>query len=256
MILSRLGKKTKIAGKIQEYFPIHDIYIEPFFGAGGMFFNKPKSKYNSINDIDDDVFNLYQVVLKNRVELATQLKQMPESQSLFKHWMTNKESDPIKKALRFLFLSNFSLLGAGGCIRNSPATNYKRPILNNIDNTFDFLCNVKIMNMDFIKFIKSVHFREKSDVNRSFFYADPPYLSTRNNYSNGFSLQDTINLFDILIDTGAKFAVSEFDNPDVIEITKSRNLNIIEIGERKNLKNRRTELLITNYNVTSQGKLF
>jgi len=50
MILRRLGNKSKIAHEIQKYFPAHEIYIEPFFGAGGMFFNKPKAKYNIIND--------------------------------------------------------------------------------------------------------------------------------------------------------------------------------------------------------------
>lgn len=41
MVLRRLGNKAKIAGKIAEHLPPHKIYIEPFFGAGGMFFNKP-----------------------------------------------------------------------------------------------------------------------------------------------------------------------------------------------------------------------
>ena len=34
------------------------IYIEPFFGAGGMFFNKRKAKYNVLNDLDSEIFNL------------------------------------------------------------------------------------------------------------------------------------------------------------------------------------------------------
>ena len=63
MILRRLGNKKKIAKEIQKYFPPHKIYIEPFFGAGGMFFNKPKAKYNIVNDLDSDVFNLFQVVM-------------------------------------------------------------------------------------------------------------------------------------------------------------------------------------------------
>ena len=37
MILRRLGNKSKLATKIQKHFPAHKIYIEPFFGAGGMF---------------------------------------------------------------------------------------------------------------------------------------------------------------------------------------------------------------------------
>ena len=43
MILNRVGKKTKIADKIIAQFPQHDIFIEPFFGAGGIniFTKKP-----------------------------------------------------------------------------------------------------------------------------------------------------------------------------------------------------------------------
>lgn len=54
MILRRRGNKSGIAEEILKYFPSHTIYIEPFFGAGGMFFNKPKVKYNILNDIDAD----------------------------------------------------------------------------------------------------------------------------------------------------------------------------------------------------------
>ena len=66
MILRRLGNKSKIAKEIQKHFQKHDIYIEPFFGAGGMYFNKPKANYNIVNDIDGDVFNLFQVVMNKK----------------------------------------------------------------------------------------------------------------------------------------------------------------------------------------------
>ena len=44
-ILRRLGNKKKLMDKLLPLFPPHKIYIEPFFGAGGVFFNKPKAKY-------------------------------------------------------------------------------------------------------------------------------------------------------------------------------------------------------------------
>ena len=48
--------------------------------------------------------------------------------------------------------------------------------------------------------------------------------------------------------TGSKFAMSEFDNDFVLGQAKERGLNVINIGERRNLGNRRREILITNYN--------
>jgi len=89
MILRRLGNKKKIARKIQSYFPKHKIYIEPFFGAGGMFFNKPKAKYNIVNDLDSDVFNLFQVVMNQKEELEKAFYMMPIHRELLEYWKKN-----------------------------------------------------------------------------------------------------------------------------------------------------------------------
>lgn len=81
-------------------------------------------------------------------------------------------------------------------------------------------------------------------------YLDPPYLLTLDNYSHSFKEQDCIDLFDCVQKIGVKFAYSEFDNPFILQQAKERNLNVITIGERQNLKNRRTEILVTNYQNT------
>ena len=114
MILHRLGNKRRLASKIITYIPNHTLYIELFFGAGGLFFNKkPIAPHNILNDLDDDVYNLWTVLQANHQELKEAIEQMPLSHSLFNYWVRNKETDPIKKATRFLMLSNFSLYGSG-----------------------------------------------------------------------------------------------------------------------------------------------
>ena len=90
MILRRLGNKKKIAKEIQAHFPPHKIYIEPFFGAGGMFFNKPKVKHNFLNDLDSDVFNLFQVVCDRKEEFMQMFENMPVHNDLFKYWVENE----------------------------------------------------------------------------------------------------------------------------------------------------------------------
>src|SRR6266496_430535 len=102
MILRRLGNKSKMAKTIVPYFPKHSIYIEPFFGAGGMFFNKPKVKYNIVNDLDGDVFNLFQIVTNRKDELIEQFEIMPIHSDLLAYWKENKEPEPLRRALRFL----------------------------------------------------------------------------------------------------------------------------------------------------------
>lgn len=128
MILRRNGNKSQIADKIIPYFPPHKIYVEPFFGAGGMYFNKPKVKYNFLNDIDSDVFNLFMVVKENRQELYKRIEQMPIDQNLMRYWKKNQEEDPIWKAVRFLFLSNFTYLSKGYNVKFT-ADNSKRDFI-------------------------------------------------------------------------------------------------------------------------------
>lgn len=247
MILRRLGNKSNIADKIQQYFPIHTIYIEPFFGAGGMFFNKPKAKYNIVNDLDSDVFNLFQVVSNQKEELEQSFFNMPIHTDLLNYWKKKEETEPIKKALRFLFLSNFTFMGSGEGMRFTTASS-KNVFFENIDSTFEKLNEVQLTNVCFKKFFKSYQLRGYNDKYNTLIYCDPPYLNTNDNYSNSFTEQDSVDLFDCLQKTGCKWAMSEFDNEFILNQAKERNLNVIYIGERQNLKNRRTEILITNYN--------
>lgn len=254
MILQRLGNKRAIAQDLIKYFPKHNCYVEPFFGAGGMFFNKPKANYNILNDLDSDVFNLYQVVINQKNELESGMKIMPIHSDLLEYWKKETETEPIKKALRFLFLSNFTYLGKGGTL-SYLTSNAENNILDNLDKTQKKLYGCRFNNSDFRKFLKSLGFRgSEIDALNTFIYCDPPYLNTNNNYSNSFTEQDSIDLFNTLQETGCKWAMSEFDNPFILQQAKERNLNVIIIGERQNLKSRRTEILITNYK--KQKELF
>jgi len=97
-------------------------------------------------------------------------------------------------------------------------------------------------------FLNCLAFRPNSnEIKDSFIYCDPPYIGTTDNYSHSFKESDSIDLFDALEATKCRFAYSEFNNGFILDQAKQRGLNIIKIGERQNLKNRRTEILITNY---------
>ena len=244
MILRRLGNKTKIAKKIQDHFPEHSIYIEPFFGAGGMFFNKPQVQYNLLNDLDEDVYNLFIVLSNHKRKLANAFKTMPVHQKLWNHWRKNKETDPIKKALRFLFLSNYGYMGTPHTLRYLNG-NTSKILANNIEKTSKLLFGCEFSCFDFRELFKKIPI--KDDVAKIFIYCDPPYLGCNNNYSNSFTKQDVIDLFDVLQNTGCKFAMSEFDNTFILAEAKKRGLRVIPICERKNLLNRRLEILIVNY---------
>lgn len=250
MILRRLGNKSKLAADIIQYSPPHKIYIEPFFGAGGMFFNKPKAQYNIVNDIDSDVFNLFQVVSNQKEELEKAFFEMPIHSDLLDHWKTNKETQPIRKALRFLFLSNFTFMGKGDILRYG-SRNDKLNLYENLNDTFKFMHDVQFANFDFRVFLKSIEYR---DLENTFIYADKPYSETNDNYSNDWTAQDDIDLLQVLDSTNIKYAVSEFEGSHFEKLALEKGLNKIVIGERQNLKNRRVEILLCNYHC--ENKLF
>jgi DNA adenine methylase len=246
MILNRLGNKTRIAPDIIQHFPQHRTYIEMFFGAGGIFFHKPLADYNFCNDIDDDIFNLYTVLQKRKDELINAIELMPIHESLMKHWNKNSEEDPIQKAVRFLMLSNFGYMGKPEtlCFGQSHG-NQKKSTLAKIHQTFERIKFAQFMCTDFRNVLNKIQFRENKE--DAFIYADPPYINQTHNYKDGFTEEDTIDLFELLVNSEVNFAISEFDNDFIVGLANHHKLNIITIGERQNMKNRRTEILVTNY---------
>ena len=252
MILMRQGSKKFMAKSLLGLFPQHEIYIEPFFGSGGMFFQKrPQAKFNLLNDLDSEIFNFFQVLKFHNKEFIEALKITDISMQRLQHYKKNEYKDnPIERAIRFLFLSNFTFLAKGETLKLGNS-NHKEMIFNRLNATIKMLSNAVISNKDWQDFLTSISFRHSSDKQRAFIYADPPYCNTRQdtyNTGKGWGETSLRALVSFLCSYGCKFGISEFDSPGVLQLAKEFELQINYIQERQNLKNRRTEILLTNYN--------
>lgn len=253
-VINRKGNKSRIADKIIKHFPNHDCYIEPFFGAGGLFFAKPQARYNLLNDIDEDVYNLYRVIVDKKEELREALRRLIVTSTQFKAWGSGfKEETDVMQAVRFITLSNFGMYGGNSTLRIG-MQNGKDKTFSNLDAVEQMLSKdgTLIHNKDFYEFMKCLIFRSEADKARSFVYCDPPYAFSGYKYGQRWGLAELNAMLDYLIAYNIRFAVSEFDNKEITGLAKSKGLNLIDIGERKNIKNRRTEILITNYEQTNQ----
>lgn len=78
-VLKYPGSKWNIAGKLTELIPEHHSYVEPFFGSGAVFFSKPPSAIETINDLDSDVTNLFRCIRKDSERLARLVMATPFS---------------------------------------------------------------------------------------------------------------------------------------------------------------------------------
>ena len=260
MILKRIGIKSRSAKDIIRHFPKHNNFIELFFGAGGIYFNKPLAKNNFVNDIDNDVYNLFNVVRFRKDELVSAIALMPLHESLFTEWKTKVETDPIWKAARFLMLSNFSYMGKCDTLHFRTNSKPKQVILDNIDLTFEKITNTHFMCCDFRDVLPKIAFESGKDkirdLQNTFVYADPPYWGQTHTYQQGFTKSDTSDLFEVMVNSKVNFAISEFDNPHILALAEHHGLEVITIGERQNLKNKRTEILVVNYKSDALYSLF
>lgn len=256
MILTRSGNKRKLAHKIYRHFPQHKLRIELFFGAGGLFFYSPKSSYTILNDLDNDVTNLFLVLKNHKEELYEKMEILPISSPLVNYWKVHQEKDPIDKAIRFLLLSNFTYLGKGGTLRLG-LDNAKESLLSRIEPTFIALKNTKITNYDFRSVLDKISFSKGVlDKEHSFVYLDPVYLGTSHHYKvPKWTEKDSLACFDIMSESGINCAMSELAHPFIISEAKRRGFRIETLQERQNIKNRKTELIIMNYS-TAQLSLF
>lgn len=251
MILTRLGNKRELATKIHSHFMPHKLRIELFFGAGGFFFYCPKPSYTILNDLDDDVTNLFLVLKEQKEKLYHQIERLPISSSLVNYWKKHSEQDPIDKAIRFLLLSNFTYLGKGDTLRLG-LDNTKEILLSRIEPTFQALKNTKITNYDFRTVLDKISFSkgvlEKKDC---FIYLDPIYLGTAHSYKvPKWTEKESLACFDIMSESGINCAMSEFAHPFILSEAKRRGFRIKSLQKRRNIRNRKTELLIMNYSKT------
>mgnify|MGYP001558098777 CR=1 FL=1 len=68
------GGKQTLLKYLLPLIPQHKMYCEPFFGGGAVFFAKPKSEVEVINDINGEIVNFFKVIKTKFPELQKEIK--------------------------------------------------------------------------------------------------------------------------------------------------------------------------------------
>lgn len=105
MIVKYPGSKWSIAEWIVSKMPEHRSYLEPYFGSGAVFFTKSPSKIETINDLDNDVTNLFTIIRDNAEELCKNLWATPYSRTEYTNACDRtdlSELPDMERARRFL----------------------------------------------------------------------------------------------------------------------------------------------------------
>lgn len=94
------GAKWTLAPRIVAEFGQHSHYVEPYFGSGAVFFTKPPSLHEVLNDIDGEVVNFWRVLRERTEDLCWALETTPWSRTEYEA-STAAADDPVEAARRF-----------------------------------------------------------------------------------------------------------------------------------------------------------
>lgn len=89
------GSKWGLAGWIISHFPAHHSYLEPYFGSGAVLFQKPRSRIETVNDLDGDVVNLFEWIKRDPERLAYEIYYTPYARQAYEEAFTARPEDSL-----------------------------------------------------------------------------------------------------------------------------------------------------------------
>jgi DNA adenine methylase len=113
------GGKGKMLAKLLPLLPSHKVYVEPFCGAASLFFAKPTSPVEVLNDLNEDVVNVFRVLQNKETheELRFRLMYTPYARSEFVRaieMLDRKDLTPVDRAWAFMVRQNMGFGGKAG----------------------------------------------------------------------------------------------------------------------------------------------
>lgn len=228
--ISYYGGKQAMLKTILPLIPEHQIYCEPFFGGGAVFWAKEPSKYEYINDFNDLVVNFYEQLKNNFEELKSKIIATLYSRSAQKMAKNIYENPqlftPVMRAWAFWIVTNFGFNNEidsfGTCIKNPTTRFHKRQ--NFTEELSKRLDKVFIENIDAVKLIKRI------DNKDAFFYIDPPYVGANQGHYGGYEQEHFDKLLECLSQIKGKFMLSSYPNESLSKYAKENGWKIENIN--------------------------
>ena len=213
------GSKWSIADWIISYFPEHHSYLEPFFGSGAVFFNKPRSHIETVNDLDGNVVNLFECIRDYPEQLARAIYYTPYARSVYERVFSENPEEKIQKALNFYtrlnmghgFRTNGERVGWKNDVQGrerSYASQDWCHLPDKIMMAAERLRGVQIENMPAVELIRRFNY------DKVLIYCDPPYmLETRygKQYRCEMDDKDHVELLETLLQHKGPVVISGYE---------------------------------------------
>lgn len=221
-VLKYPGAKWGIAPWVISFFPKHHSYLEPFFGSGGVFFNKSRSNIETINDMDGEVVNLFECIKSNPERLAHDIYFTPYARAIYnKAFSEEILTESFERAARLLVRCNMGC----GFRTTGKRVGWKNDVVGR-ERAYAAKAWTELPDiiMEAAKRLQGVQIEcspamelisrfNNSDV---LVYCDPPYvLSTRcgKQYRCEMTDDDHLHLLDVLKRHRGPVLISGYQNP-------------------------------------------
>ena len=252
--ISYYGGKQVMARHIVPLITIHKRYTEAFLGGAAIFFWKEQSEVETINDLNGEVINFYQVITTDFWKLNELIQSTLHSREQYEHAMViynhPKLFNPIQRAWAFWTLTNqgfASKIGSWGYDRSERLTTKK---INNKKLEFNAqirhrLEQAQIECNDALKVIES------RDTPETFHYVDPPYVGSDMGHYSGYTDQDYQDLLELLASCQGKFLLSGYKSSALDEAIKVNHWCVRyydkQLSASPNKARRKVEVLVGNF---------
>lgn len=245
-LICRVGSKRGIADKLISLIPEHITYVEPFVGGGAVLFKKEPSEREVINDLDDELIKTYRIAKRIKTfNFREDINTLDKVKEFF--------LQPIKTDEDYLTYQKIKYCNSFGSVGAKQTYDLFKPSnpyasLKDIQKYKTRLENVKIHNLSYEKVIK------KYDSKNTFFYLDPPYMSSSRLY-NGHGNFDYNKLLNVLINIKGKFMLSINDDINLRELFKQFHIKSLFVSSKSGTDKitiggqHRNEMIITNYKI-------
>lgn len=256
--ISYYGGKQSMVKDILPLIPKHEIYTEPFFGGGAVFWAKEPSTCEVINDVNMNIVNFYEVLKHNYFALRKRVEATLHSRETYKKALIIYESpwlfpdDEVLRAWAFWVVTNQGFackIGTWGYDRAKRANTIQNKIDKFQEHLSDRLRYTQIEQNEAHKVILS------RDTNKTFHYIDPPYIDTNQGHYGGYTREHFKRDLNAISNIKGKFLLSTYPS-DILEdyikqngwymIVKDKVLSASN-GANVKARKRKQEVLTSNY---------
>ncbi len=247
-----MGGKRLLRESIIAKIPSHRCYVEAFAGAAWVYWGKPPSEIEVINDIDGNLVNLYRQIQTNVEAFYEKVWYLLVSREEYHRYLKLLTKHPeslsdLERAVYYFYIIKHTFggrFGAGFAFSKThpPKSTVGHDTLLALSER---LQNTYVDNLSYERILKNY------DGKDTFFYCDPPYVvaNDRSFYRYYFNEQHHIELQEKLSKIEGKFLLSYDDVPLIRELYKDFAIEQTDPVQYSLSKKRQVkkELLIRNY---------